>query len=262
MNVVIYGAGGPVGAAAILACRDHHTLRVTDVRAIADIVAEDKPQSPGAPLPPLLNPPHEMRVVDITHREQVLEAARGMDAIINVSVVRPHPVLAFHVNMRGAYNVMEAAVACGIKKIIHTGPQIVTNGSNYDYTYNFPVPDDAPHHPGVQLYSFTKFLGGEIVRTYAERHQLDVQCHVYCSFRPGDGGGAADGSGCHPFTTSWEDVGEAFRCGLAAEPMPRPYEVFHICADLPHGQYPPTKAERLLGWKARHRFERLWTRAE
>ena len=260
MKVVIYGAGGPVGAAAVISCREHHTLRITDLRPIQEIVAENEPQSPGAPLPPLLDPPHEMRAVDITNLEQVIEAARGMDAIVNVSVLRPDPVLAFHVNMIGAYNVMEAAVECGIRKIIHTGPQLVSNGATYDYHFDHPVPDDAPHHPGTQLYFMTKYLGGEIVRTYAERHDLDVQCHVYCAFRPGDGGEAEDGSGCNPFTTSWEDVGEAFRCGLAADPMPRPYEVFHICADLPHNQYPPTKAERLLGWKAKHRFERLWQR--
>src|SRR5205807_3063369 len=52
-KVAIFGAGGPVGAAAERALRDHYTLRLTDLRPIAEIVAENKPQSPGAPLPEL-----------------------------------------------------------------------------------------------------------------------------------------------------------------------------------------------------------------
>ena len=50
-KVAIFGAGGPVGAAAGRALREHYTLRLTDLRPIAEIVAENKPQSPGAPLP-------------------------------------------------------------------------------------------------------------------------------------------------------------------------------------------------------------------
>ena len=260
MKVVVYGAGGPVGAAALIAIKDRHTIRATDVVPLEQIVAENRRQSRESPLPPLLDPPHEMLLVDVTNRAEVVKAARGMDAIVNVSVVRPDPALAFHVNMLGSYHIAEAAVECGIKRIIQTGPQLVSNGSNADYHWDFEVPDDAPHHPGTSLYFMTKYLGGEIIRTYAERHGLDVQCHVYCAFRPADGGHSPDGSGCNPFTTAWEDVGEAIRAGLEADPMPRPYEVFHICADLPHGKYPPSKAERLLGWKAQHRFERLWRR--
>ena len=58
-------------------------------------------------------------------------------------------------------------------------------------------------------------------------------------------------------TVSWEDAGQAFLCGLRAPDLPRPYEVFSITARLPHGKYSPDKAERLLGWRPRHNFERL-----
>jgi hypothetical protein len=42
--------------------------------------------------------------------------------------------------------------------------------------------------------------------------------------------------------------------------MPSPYEVFFICAPMPHGKYSPAKAERLLGWKAKHTLARLYRR--
>ena len=50
-KVALFGAGGPVGAAAARALRDHYTLRLTDRRPLAEIIAENKPQSPDAPLP-------------------------------------------------------------------------------------------------------------------------------------------------------------------------------------------------------------------
>jgi len=259
-KIAIFGAGGPVGAAAAQWLRQDYTLRLTDVRPIAAIAAEGKPQSPGAPLPEVLPPPHECRVVDVSDYDQVLEAARGMDALVNVTVVRPHLKAAFDVNMIGAYNVAKAAVECGIRRIIHTGPLHTHLDHNAEYWPDFRVPDDAPLHPGGDLYAVSKFLGGEVTRVFAERHGLEVVTFLYCAFYPADGGDREDGSGVHPFSTSWEDCGEAFLYGLRVESLPRPYEPFFIGADLPHGKFPPHKAKRLLGWEARHRFERLWQR--
>lgn len=258
-KLAIFGAGGPVGAVAATVLRDHYTLRLTDVRPVEAIEA-GPPQSPGAPLPEVLPAPHEWRVVDVTDYEQVLEAARGMDSLINVTVVRPDLRPAFDVNLTGAYNVAKAAVELGIRRIIHTGPYHTTFRHNADYWWEFDVSEDAPLHPGSELYPMTKFLGGEVTRAFAERHGLEVITFLYCNFMPADGGEHPDGSGCWPFVTSWEDCGEAFLYGLRAPQTPNLYEPFFICADTPHGKFPPRKAKRLLGWEARHNFERLWTR--
>ncbi len=259
-KVAVFGAGGPVGVVAAQHLKDYYTLRLTDVRPLADIAA-GPPQSPGAPLPEVLSAPHECRVVDVTDYAQVLEAARGMDALVNVTVVRPHPVLAFHVNLIGAYNVAKAAVELGIKRIIHTGPYHQALGHNADYWWDFDVPDEVPLRPGGDLYAASKFLGGEVTRVFAERHDLEVITYLYCNFMPGDGGDRPNGSGCGPFTTSWEDCGSAFLNGLRAPAPPHPYEVFFICANVPHAKFSPRKAKRLLGWEPRHNFERLWMRA-
>src|SRR4051794_13589957 len=143
-KVAIFGAGGPVGAAAAQALRDHYTLRLTDLRPLAEIAAEGKPQSPGAPLPEVLPPPHECRVVDVGDYQQVLDAARGMGALVNCTVVRPDRVAAFHVNLIGAYHVARAAVEHGITRIVHTGPQLVCADHRADYFHDFDVMDDVP----------------------------------------------------------------------------------------------------------------------
>jgi len=259
-RIALFGAGGPVGAAAARVLKEHYTLRLTDVRPIAEIAAEAKPQSPGAPLPEVLPPPHECRVVDVTDYDQVLAAAQGMDALINVTVIRRDLAGAFRVNLVGAYHVAKAAVAVGIRRIIHTGPLHIYLGHNADYWWDFHVTADAPLHPGGDLYAVSKFLGGEVMRVFAERHGLEVVTFLYCNFLPPDGGDRPDGSGCGPFVTSWDDCGEAFLYGLRVERLPQPYEPFFICADLPHGKFSPAKAKQLLGWEARHRFERLWRR--
>lgn len=259
-KVAIFGAGGPVGASAARALQDRYTLRLTDARPIAEIAAKGEPQSPGAPLPAVLPPPHECRVVDITDYEQVHEAARGMDALINVAVVRSLLAPAFGVSTIGAYHVAKAAVEHGIHRIVHTGPYHTGSRLNGDYWWDFDVAADAPLRPGGDLYAISKYLGGEITRVFAEEHGLEVVTFLYCNFLPGDGGDAPDGRGLSPFSTSWEDTGDVFLNALRVASLPRPYEPFLICADLPHGKYRPVKAKQLLGWEPKHRFERLWTR--
>jgi nucleoside-diphosphate-sugar epimerase len=261
-KVVIFGAGGPVGAAAARALRDHYTLRLTDVRSIAEIAAENKPQSPGAPLPEVPPPPHECRVVDVADYSQVLEAARGMDALINTTVVRSVLQPAFAVSLVGAYHVARAAAELGIRRIIHTGPWHIHLGHNADYWWDFDVPEDAPLRPGGDLYALTKYLGGEVMRVFAERHGLEVLTFLFCSFLPADAETRRRGGSGGPFVVSWEDAGEAFLHGLRAPSLPRPYEPFFITAPAPHRKFPPLKGRRLLDWEARHRFERLWSRNE
>ena len=256
-KVVIFGAGGPVGAAALGALKDHFQLLATDVRPMSEIAAGE-PQSARAPLPEVLEPPHENKVVDVTRYEQVLAACDGMDAAINLTVVRPSLKPAFAVNTIGAYNIAKAAVATGLKRLIHTGPFHVALGSDADYGNDFDVVDDIPLRPGKDLYALTKYLGGQIIQTFAERHGLEVITFLYCGFRPREIQEQEKGKGVGPFYTTWEDTGEAFLYGLRAPDMPRPYEPFFITSRIPHGMFRIDKAARLLGWEPKDDLEGLY----
>lgn len=258
-DVVVFGAGGPLAAATARVLAPSYRLRLTDLRPIAEIVAEGKAQSEGAPLPEVLGPPHETMPVDVTNFDQVMRACEGMDAILNCTVVRPHPVNAFLVNFLGAYHVMRAAVAHGIRRVVHTGPQLVTNDRPTGYWWDFDVPDDAPPRPGTWLYGHTKYLGQETVRLFAEQYDLQVPVLLYSSFvnpqtaKPQAGGVFA-------MSVSWEDAGHAMRRALETPELPSPFEIFHILADLPHGKYSNAKARRLLGWQPRDNLAHLWAR--
>ena len=264
-KVAIFGAGGPVGAAAARALCEDYTLRLTDVRPIAEIAAEAKPQSPGAPLPAVLPPPHECRVVDVTDYAQVLEAARGMDALINTSVVRDQLIPAFHVNLIGAYHVAKAAVEHGITRIVHTGPQLVCADHRTDYFHDFDVVDDVPARPWSGLYGISKFLGGEVMRVFAERHGLEVVEFHYGNFASAERVKTSPENGLFPFTTAWEDTGEPFLHALRApaDRFERPLERFHVTSRLPTGKFGASgKARRILGWSPKHDLAPLWTRGE
>jgi len=198
-------------------------------------------------------------VVDVSDLGQVMRACEGMDAIINCTVVRPHPVNAFLVNTIGAYNVMRAAAAHGIRRVVHTGPFQVGSDRPSGYWWDFDVPDDAPARPGASLYLHSKALGQEIVRLFAEQYDLEVPTLVYCNFVNPEVARDRSG-GLHPMTVSWADAGRAMRRALEAPDFPSPFEIIHILADLPHGKYSTAKARRLLGWTPRDSLAHLWSR--
>jgi nucleoside-diphosphate-sugar epimerase len=258
-RVVIFGAGGPLAAVTAQALERDHILRLADKRPLAEIVAEGRPQSRGAPFPRVLGPPHEVRVVDVTDYAQVREATRGMDAVINMTVIRPDPVEAFRVNTLGAYNIVRAAVECGIRRVVQTGPQQVTNTMPGGYWSDFDLPTDVPPRPGVALYFISKFLGHELVRVFAEEHDLEAPTLVFGPFtNPEDT--EPDQLGCYPFLVSWADAAEAVRGALRAPSFPRPFEIFNVVADLPHGKYRNDRTKRLLHWQPRDSLDVHWRR--
>jgi nucleoside-diphosphate-sugar epimerase len=253
-NVVIFGAGGPLGTVVAEELSSSYALRLTDLRTLEEVAALP-PQSPGAPLPSPARPPHEFRQVDVTDLGQVMAACEGMDAVINCSVVREDPVQAFRVNALGAYHVMRAAVAHGIRRAVQTGPQLIDVWRG-DYEWDFDIPSDAPPRATGHLYSHSKYLGQEICRAFAEEYDLEIPVLLFTAFvnpevaRPGH---------LHPFSVTWEDSARAVRRALEVVTLPSPYEVFNILADLPHGRYDNRKAKEILDWRPRDDMERLWT---
>jgi nucleoside-diphosphate-sugar epimerase len=259
-KVVIFGAGGPLAAITARALEQDHVLRLCDLRPLTEIIAHGQPQSRGAPVPRLLGPPHEMREVDVTNYDQVLEAMRDMDAVINMTVMRHDPVEAFRVNTLGAYNVIGAAVECGIRRVVQTGPQLVTNTMPGAYWADFDLSASVPPRPGVGLYGISKFLGNEIVRIFAQEYDLEVPTLVFGPFTNPDDC-EPDELGGYPFLVSWDDAAEAVRGALRAPAFPRPFEIFHIVADLPHGKYRNDRTKHILHWQPRDNLDVHWRRS-
>src|SRR4029453_15419368 len=100
-RVLILGASGMLGPHAVPVLQEKYDLRVTDITPMPTPFK-------GAFCP-----------VDGASLGQVMAAAEGMDAIINLSVLRQDRQLAFDVSTLGCYNMMRAAVAHGIRRVIN-----------------------------------------------------------------------------------------------------------------------------------------------
>ena len=243
MKVLILGANGMMGPHVVKALEDEHTLRLTDINDLEDT-------------------PHEYFKVDASVLDQVVAAAEGMDAIINLSVKRYDRQRDFDVNARGCFNTMSAAVQHGIRRVINTGPYESIFGSSYS-RFDYPLGPDVPHHTGTHLYGLTKSLGQQICRAFTETHDVYVMTFLFWSFDdPADR--SLDGQGIGPFSAAWDDLSVAFQHGLSIglDQLPSRYETFTISADLPHQKFSHEKATRILGWKPKSRLEHRWRKAK
>ena len=243
MKVLLLGANGYLGPHVVKALESSHELLLTDIK------------------PPASPTNHEFRPVDITNLDQVMEAAEGRDAIINLAVLRNHRKIAFDVNSLGCYNMMQAAVKHGIRRVINTGPHFTVAGSAYE-GFDFRLTPDAPPQSGVNLYAHSKSLGQEICRIFTEHHDIWVQDYLFFIFR--DASELKPGSTGPPFVVSWSDAGEAFGLGLEIDlaRLPSKCEVFFILGDLPQGKFLSERAKRILGFRPKDDLSVLWRRTE
>ena len=246
MNVLLIGAGGYLGPHVARALAPHHHLRITDVRPLPSAM---KKEFAG----------HELGHLDVTQPEQVLAAARGVEAIVNLSVLRNHPRLSFAVNTLGCLHVMQAAVKWGIRRVINTGPHFTVAGPTYE-RLDMAIGPDVPPHPGLNIYALTKSLGQEICRALTRTHDIWVQDYLFYNFR--DAGELKPGLRGVPFIVSWTDAAEVFRLGLAIDlaRLPSKCEVFFILGDCPQGKFSNEKAKRILGFAPKDNVGVLWQR--
>jgi nucleoside-diphosphate-sugar epimerase len=250
MNILLIGANGYLGPYVAKALAPHHRLRLTDVK------------------PPATDPGHEFVRVDISSIEQVMKAAEGMDAIVNCSVVRQDPQLAFDVNMVGCWNMMTAAVKHGIRRVINTGPHLAFTGATYEGV-DYDISADVPPHSGTNLYGLTKSLGQEVCQVFAEHHDIYVLEYLFYNFRDpqevtlSNFNYLRQGSDPVTFVVSGTDAGEAFRLGIEIDvaKLPSRCEVFLILTDMPHRKFRNDKAKRILGFAPKDDISPLWRKA-
>ncbi|MBT3267010.1 NAD(P)-dependent oxidoreductase [Candidatus Poribacteria bacterium] len=235
-KVLVLGACGNIGPFVTPGLEDDYGLTLSDI----------VPHPHGTPTID----------VDVTDYGQVRDAARGMDAIINLTVVRPDPVLSFQVNVRGALNAMKAAAEHGIPKVLHTGPEQIRHG-RYDHDFDL---NDPPHMPGVGYYFLTKHLSNEICRTYAREHDITTVCFLFnlLSARPTK---HVTGRDFPPYMIVWEDLQHACRLALEIQAIPDNFQMFDLHSHLGQGKFSIDKARRILGYEPLAPIEEFYRRS-
>jgi UDP-glucose 4-epimerase len=114
-----------------------------------------------------------VRVVegDVTDREALAGAAKGVDGVFHLAVLpigpsEADPRLALDVNVVGTFNVLEAAQQAGAKKIVYSSASSVYGDTNETMDESHPL--DAR-----SMYGASKIAGEYFLRAFHEIHGLD-----------------------------------------------------------------------------------------
>jgi nucleoside-diphosphate-sugar epimerase len=160
MRVLICGAAGFLGQAVVEVLAREHTLRLFDARP--------------------LETTHEQIVGDVADLETVQKAIAGCDAVVDVIMAHEatyadDPAKAFDTNVRGMYNLLEAARRQGLRQVVHMSTGSVFTGHPYNtmrLTNDLPFRTESP-------YGLTKVLQENICQHFADQHGMAIT-----AFRP------------------------------------------------------------------------------
>jgi len=238
MRVLITGAAGYVGRRLARGLETEHELRLADV-----IVPE--------------NDSRWIRT-DVTDPRQVASAMSGIEAVMHCAVASGHEgdyeddefnQKRFDVNVRGTWNVLEAARRAGVRRFVHTSSLMVVWGRRPpEY-----VASDAEPKP-VGAYAVTKQLGEIMCEHFARNSGMSIVClripkpidldDPKWKNRP-----------IRPQWLAFPDLIQAYRQALAVPDIG--FEIITVVGESSRRRWDLSKAERLLGYRPTIRLEDL-----
>jgi uronate dehydrogenase len=152
-RVLITGAAGAIGSALRTGLRGGwRHLVLTDARPIADPAANER-----------------FVQTDIADRAALERLMDGVKAVVHLTGVGGDYTLEdlFRVNVRGLFDVFEAARLAGVERIVYAS----SNHAFGCYPITEPVSPALPPRPD-SLYGAFKVLGETMLRTYFDRHGI------------------------------------------------------------------------------------------
>jgi uronate dehydrogenase len=237
MRVLITGAAGYVGRRLARGLEGEHDLRLGD-----------------------LSVPEEAGWVrlDVTRPEQVAAALADIEAVVHLAVASGHEgdyeddafnQLRFDVNVRGTWNVLEAAGRAGVRRFVHISSLMVVWG----YPPGEWVAGDAEPRP-VGTYAVTKRLGEILCEHQAQSSGMSVVCVRIP--KPID---LTDPTWQNrPIRPQWlafPDLVQAVRLALVAPDIG--FEIVTVVGESSRRRWDLSRAERILGYRPTVRLEEL-----
>jgi UDP-glucose 4-epimerase len=109
---------------------------------------------------------------DIRDVDLLSDAMAGMDGVIHLAAMwllhcRDYPRTAFHVNIEGTFNVLEACVKNKIKRLVYS-----SSASVYGDAVEVPMTESHPFN-NRNFYGATKIAGEAMCRAFYDRYGLD-----------------------------------------------------------------------------------------
>ena len=270
MKIVLTGGSGSIGGAII----EQALARGDSVRSIDRI--EPKDRSDGV----------DYAMANMGDYDRLLQLFAGYDAVIHMAAIpwafKDPDHVVHNNNVVGSYNVMRAAIECGITRICQASSVNAIGLSysregHFDY---FPIDEQHPNHT-EEPYGLSKWICEQQADTFARRYPELSIASIRFHWVVNDRAVAANSFNTPDQQTSKHLWGYTLRepaaraCLLAIEGKFAGHEVFYIVApdtsnDIPSMElaaryYPQVpirgdlggnrsffssaKAERILGWK-------------
>ena len=110
---------------------------------------------------------------DLMHRDILKEAMKGIDGVFHFAALwllhcHEFPRSAFEVNIGGTFNVLEACVEQGVKRLVYS-----SSASVYGDAVREPMDEDHPFN-NQNFYGATKIAGEAMARAFYYRYKLPV----------------------------------------------------------------------------------------
>ena len=166
-KIVVVGGAGLIGS---------HTVDLLIKEDVKEVVIYDNfVRGRAENLSSALRDPR-VRVFDIGGdilQTDILEAAfDGADGVFHLAALwllqcHEFPRSAFDTNVRGTFNVMEACVKKGVKRLVYS-----SSASVYGDAVREPMDEDHPFH-NQNFYGATKIAGEAMLRAFHHRYQLN-----------------------------------------------------------------------------------------
>lgn len=208
-----------------------------------------------------------VEAVDITDYNAISSAMEGVDCVIHLAIAsaraifgsdtkyerefgdeyRQYSNACIDVNVRGTFNIFEAARVHGVKRIVYASSLTVLMGAKAPTTN-----DDMPRTPS-NFYSVTKLWGEELGALYSRVHGMEVICLRLGTPHPQPQAEKyqqwlKSPAGKRTFVT-YEDLAGAFRQALVAEGVK--YGAYTVVSDAEGMIYRFEKAQE-FGWQPQH----------
>ena len=109
---------------------------------------------------------------DILHSDVLDRAMEGVDGVFHLAALwllhcHEYPRAAFDVNIRGTFNVIEAAIKRGVRRVVYS-----SSASVYGDAVTIPMTEDHPYD-NKTFYGATKIAGEHMFRSLGHRYGLE-----------------------------------------------------------------------------------------
>ena len=279
MRIAVTGACGELGGGVVAEFLAHGY----------EVIAIDRARDHIA-----LDPRCEYRMVDLADPAATQQSFGGCAAIIHLAAI-PNPRIAdaptvFANNTQSVFNVLHAAVALGIKRVVYASSQSAL-GNSWASTLQplgyIPVDENYPGRP-LDPYGLSKFVGEQICAMFSQTTDIGIASLRFpaiwlpSQFERRINGRLTDQLQAAKSMWAYVDVRDAARaCRLAFERDVRGHDLFNITARWAFGaasipellkQWYPTltdvripleawspifdwrKADRVLGFQSHYRW--------